>query len=265
MKHVRQPAVAGTFYPRDTAELAADARRYLEQAAPACGKDGVAPKALIVPHAGYVYSAPVAAAAYVRLAAVRDIIKRVILLGPAHYLPIQGLAASSVSSFATPLGEVPVDRRAIESLRDLPQVAVRDDAHGPEHCLEVQLPFLQIILNDFAIVPLLVGAATYGEVRDVIDRLWDGPETLFVISSDLSHYYPYETARRLDAETAAAIVALEADAIGDEQACGRAPIGGLLLAARGHGLHAVVADLRNSGDTAGSRSEVVGYGSFLFT
>jgi hypothetical protein len=218
-----------------------------------------------VPHAGYVYSAAVAATAYARLAGIRDIVRRVVLLGPAHYLPIQGLAASSASSFATPLGEVPVDQRAIESLHDLPQVAVRDDAHRPEHCLEVQLPFLQIILNDFAIVPLLVGAATYGDVRAVIDRLWDGRETLFVISSDLSHYYPYESARRLDAETAAAIVALEADAIRDEQACGRVPIGGLLLAARGRGLHAVVADLRNSGDTSGSRREVVGYGSFLFT
>jgi hypothetical protein len=265
MVTVRQAAVAGAFYPRDAAELAADARRYLEQAAPASGTDRVAPKALIVPHAGYVYSAAVAATAYARLAGIRDIVRRVVLLGPAHYVPIQGLAASSASSFATPLGEVPVDQRAIESLHDLPEVAVRDDAHRPEHCLEVQLPFLQIILNDFAIVPLLVGAATYGEVRAVIDRLWDGRETLFVISSDLSHYYPYETARRLDAETAASIVALEAEAIGDEQACGRVPIGGLLLAARDHGLHGVVTDLRTSGDTAGSRSRVVGYGSFLFT
>jgi MEMO1 family protein len=265
MVHVRQSAVAGTFYPRDAAELAAEARRYLELARPASGTDAIAPKALIVPHAGYVYSAAVAATAYARLADMRDIVSRVVLLGPAHYLPIQGLAASGAGSFATPLGEVPVDRPAIDSLHDLPQVTVRDDAHRPEHCLEVQLPFLQLILNDFAIVPLLVGAATYGEVRAVIDRLWDGRETLIVISSDLSHYYPYESARRLDAETAAAIVALEADAIRDEQACGRIPIGGLLLAARTRGLRAVLADLRNSGDTAGPRSQVVGYGSFLFT
>jgi len=265
MARVRQPAVAGTFYPRDASELAADVHRYLEQVAPASGRDGVAPKALIVPHAGYVYSASVAATAYARLVGIRDIVRRVVLLGPAHYLPIRGLAASNASSFATPLGEVPVDRRAIEGLHDLPQVAVRDDAHRPEHCLEVQLPFLQIILNDFVIVPLLVGDATHDEVREVIDRLWDGPETLIVISSDLSHYYPYETARRLDAETAAAIVALEAGAIGEERACGRVPIGGLLLAARARGLRAALADLRNSGDTAGPRGEVVGYGSFLFT
>ncbi len=265
MAHVRQSAVAGTFYPRDASELTADVRRYLEQAAPPSGTAGVAPKALIVPHAGYVCSASVAAAAYAHLAGIRDIVWRVVLLGPAHYLPIQGVAASNASSFATPLGKVSVDRRAIKDLHDLPQMVLRDDAHRPEHCLEVQLPFLQIILNDFMIVPLLVGDATYDEVRAVIDRLWHGPETLIVISSDLSHYYPYEIARRLDAETAAAIVALTADAIGEERACGRIPIGGLLLAARSRGLRAILADLRNSGDTAGPRSEVVGYGSFLFT
>jgi hypothetical protein len=265
MAQVRHPAVAGTFYPRDASELAADVRRYLERVAPAPGTDAVAPKALIVPHAGYAYSASVAAAAYARSAGARDTVRRVVLLGPAHYVPIRGLAASSASSFATPLGEVPVDRRAIGSLRDLPQVTVRDDAHGPEHCLEVQLPFLQVILHDFLLVPLVVGDATYDEVREVIERLWGGRETLIVISSDLSHYYPYERARQLDAATAAAIVALDADAIGEEQACGRIPVGGLLLAARQRGLHAVAADLRNSGDTAGPRGEVVGYGSFLFT
>ncbi len=265
MAHVRQPAVAGSFYPRNAPELAADVRRCLEQATPAPGTDGATPKAIIVPHAGYVYSASVAATAYVRLVALREIVRRVVLIGPAHYVPVHGLAASGARAFATPLGEVPVDRTANENLRDLRQVAVRDDAHESEHSLEVQLPFLQAALCDFAIVPLVVGSATYDEVRAVIDRLWDGAETLVVISSDLSHYYPYETARRLDAKTAAAIVALDADAIGEEQACGRIPIGGLLLAARARGLHAVAADLRNSGDTAGPRGEVVGYGSFLFT
>jgi AmmeMemoRadiSam system protein B len=207
----------------------------------------------------------VAATAYRRLATLRDIVRRVVLIGPAHYVPVRGLAASSARAFATPLGAVPVDRTANESLRDLRQVAVRDDAHEPEHSLEVQLPFLQAALRDFAIVPLVVGGATYDEVRAVVDRLWGGAETLVVISSDLSHYYPYETARRLDAEAAASIVALDAGAIGEEQACGRIPIGGLLLAARDRGLHAVAVDLRNSGDTAGPRDEVVGYGSFLFT
>ena len=264
MIEVRPPAVAGRFYPGDETKLSEAVRGYLEASdlAPAVDRS---PKAVIVPHAGYVYSGAVAATAYVRLAALRDIVRRVVLIGPAHYVPMRGLAACAARAFATPLGEVPVDRAAIEGLRELRLVALRGDAHEPEHSLEVQLPFLQVTLNDFAIVPLLVGDATYDDVRAVIDRLWGGPETLIAISSDLSHYHPYDTARRLDAETAAAIVALDAAAIGEERACGRVPIGGLLLAARARGLHAVAADLRNSGDTAGPRSEVVGYGSFLFT
>jgi len=264
MIEVRQPAVAGRFYPGGKAKLAEAVQGYLAERNLAPATDPP-PKAIIVPHAGYVYSGAVAATAYVRLAALRDIVRRVVLVGPAHYVPLRGLAASGAHAFATPLGDVPVDGAAIEGLRDLPQVAVRGDAHEPEHSLEVQLPFLQAVLRDIAIVPLVVGDATYGEVREVIDRLWGGPETLIVISSDLSHYHPYETARRLDAETAAAIVALDADAIGEERACGRLPIGGLLLAARARGLHAIAVDLRNSGDTAGPRGEVVGYGSFLFT
>jgi len=264
MSEVRRPAVAGSFYPASKAKLAEAVQGYLAEASLAPETDPP-PKALIVPHAGYVYSGAVAATAYAHLAGLRSIIKRVVLIGPAHYVPLRGLAASGARAFATPLGDVPADRAAVESLRDLPQVTQRDDAHEPEHSLEVQLPFLQAVLRDFAIVPLVVGDATYDAVREVIDRLWDGPETLILISSDLSHYYSYDRARRLDAETAAAVVALDADAIGEEGACGRVPIGGLLLAARARGLHAVAADLRNSGDTAGPRTEVVGYGSFLFT
>jgi len=261
MLDVRPPAVAGSFYPEDPSQLAEDVRGYLA-AVPAT--NGPAPKAVIVPHAGYIYSGPVAATAYARLAALRDVVRRVVLIGPAHYLPIRGLAASAAAAFATPLGEVPVDRAAIDGLRDLPQVVVRDDAHEPEHSLEVQLPFLQTVLGDFAIVPLVAGAASYDEVRAVLERLWGGAETLIVISSDLSHYHDYARAGRLDAETAAAILALDADAIGEERACGRIPIGGLLRVARAKGLTATSIDLRNSGDTAGPRSHVVGYGSFLF-
>jgi AmmeMemoRadiSam system protein B len=196
--------------------------------------------------------------------ALRGTVRRVVLVGPAHYLPIRGVAASGASAFRTPLGEVPVDRAAIDGLRDLPQVTVRDDAHEPEHSLEVQLPFLQTVLADVAIVPLVVGAATYDEVRAVLERLWGGSETLILISSDLSHYHDYAQARRLDADTAAAILALDGDAIGEERACGRIPIGGLLKLARAKGLTPTSVDLRNSGDTAGPRSHVVGYGSFLF-
>jgi AmmeMemoRadiSam system protein B len=261
MRHVRPPAVAGSFYPEDRSQLAEDLRGYLA-AVPAT--NAPAPKAAIVPHAGYIYSGPVAATAYVRLAALHDVVRRVVLVGPAHYLPIRGLVASAAAAFATPLGEVPVDRAAIDGLRDQPQVVVRDDAHEPEHSLEVQLPFLQTVLGDFTIVPLVAGAAAYDEVRAVLERLWGGAETLIVISSDLSHYHDYGRAQRLDADTAAAILALDADAIGEERACGRIPIGGLLRVARAKGLRATSIDLRNSGDTAGPRSHVVGYGSFLF-
>jgi MEMO1 family protein len=261
MHQVRPPAVAGSFYPGDPDRLAEDVRGYLA-AVPAT--NAPAPKAVIVPHAGYVYSGPVAATAYARLAALRDVVRRVVLIGPAHYLPIRGLAASSAGAFATPFSVVPVDRAAIDGLRDLRQVVVSDDAHEPEHSLEVQLPFLQTVLGDFAIVPLVAGAASYDEVRAVLERLWGGAETLIVISSDLSHYHDYARARRLDADTAAAILALDADAIGEERACGRIPIGGLLRVARAKALTATSIDLRNSGDTAGPRSHVVGYGSFLF-
>lgn len=263
MSSVRPSAVAGSFYPADAQELAAVVQRHLATATTAAPAIAPPPKALIVPHAGYVYSGAVAASAYVRLAPARDSIGRVVLIGPAHYLPIRGLAASGADAFATPLGDVPVDRAAIDSLGDLPQVAIRDDAHRREHCLEVQLPFLQTILKQFAIVPLVVGAAGPDEVHQVIDRLWGGPETLILISSDLSHYHDDATARRLDAATAAAIEALAPERIGDERACGRIPIGGLLLSARARGLHAVAADLRNSGDTAGPHGKVVGYGAFL--
>jgi hypothetical protein len=261
MRDVRPPAVAGSFYPKDPAELAGAVRQYLAAAPESAGP---APKAVIVPHAGYIYSGPVAATAYARLAALSESVRRVVLIGPAHYVPIRGLAASSAGAFKTPLGDVPLDRAALDELRVLPQAVVRDDAHAPEHSLEVQLPFLQTILRDFAIVPLLVGAASYDDVGAVLERLWDGPQTLIVISSDLSHYHDYATARRLDSGTAAAILALDAEAIGEERACGRIPIGGLLKAARARGLTAGAVDLRNSGDTAGPRNRVVGYGSFLF-
>ena len=188
-----------------------------------------------------------------------------VLLGPSHRVPFRGIAAPTVDYFRTPLGDIPIDRQAIQAITDLPQVSLRDDAHAWEHSLEVHLPFLQRVLGDtFTLVPLVVGDATYEEVEEVLNRLWDGDETLIVISSDLSHYHDYVTARRLDTATSAAIEALDPYAIDYEQACGRIPVGGLLLAARDHGLHARTLDLRNSGDTAGPRDQVVGYGAYAF-
>ena len=260
MTTIRHPAVAGTFYPVDEQALDAMVTQYLEAVHPS----GPVPKAIIVPHAGYVYSGPVAAAAYARLLAVRERITRVVLLGPAHWVAVRGLAGSSADEFVTPLGHVPVDRAAMTTVLALPQVDICDDAHGPEHSVEVQLPFLQVVLETFTAVPLVVGEATPAEVGEVLELLWGASETLIVISSDLSHYYDYDTARRLDRATSRAIEALRPADIGVEQACGRCAIQGLLQVVPRHDLRAETIDVRNSGDTAGPTDRVVGYGAYAF-
>jgi MEMO1 family protein len=261
MTATRPPAVAGSFYPAEAGTLRAMIAAYLREASPS----GPPPKAIIAPHAGYIYSGPVAASAYAHLATVRKTITRVVLLGPAHWVALRGLAASSAEAFATPLGVIPVDRQALDRTLVLPQVHPLDAAHSREHCLEVHLPFLQEVLGEFSLVPLVVGEVTAEEVGEVLDVLWGGSETLIIISSDLSHYYDYATAKRLDEAASRAIEALRPEDIRDEQACGRYPIRGLLYAARKHGLRARTVDLRNSGDTAGPRDEVVGYGAYIFT
>lgn len=275
MSQLRRPAVAGLFYPDDPAQLVSLVRDYLDAAARAArGAQPPAqtpvqpsarpPKALIAPHAGYVYSGPVAGFAYADIAPVAERITRVVLLGPAHRLAFRGLAYCSAERFASPLGEVAVDRAAIDTIADLAQVQQLDAAFDGEHCLEVQLPFLQVLLARFRIVPLLVGAARDTEVAEVLQRLWGGSETLIVVSSDLSHYLDYASARRIDQQTSEAICALRPDAITSDQACGRSPIAGLLLEARRRGLTAALLDQRSSGDTAGPRDRVVGYGAYAF-
>lgn len=261
MISIRQAAVAGQFYPGTARDLTVAVERYLSQATPPAGP---APKAIIAPHAGYIYSGPVAATAYARLRPAAGRIRRVVLLGPCHRVPLRGLALSSAQAFATPLGNVPVDTEACQRLLTLPQVHIFDETHFQEHSLEVHLPFLQVVLDEFSLVPLVVGDATAAEVAAVLDAAWGGPETLIVVSSDLSHYQGYDAARRLDQATCRAIESLDAGAIGPEQACGRIPVGGLLHLARQRDLSAVTVDLRNSGDTAGPRDRVVGYGSWLF-
>lgn len=261
MHDVRPAAVAGMFYPDSAARLATDVRAYLA-AVPALA--GAPPKAVVVPHAGYVYSAAVAASAYARVAPLRGRVTRVVLLGPTHRVAVRGLALPRAHAFATPLGEVPVDAAAVALARTLPQVVVSDAAHALEHALEVQLPFLQSVLGGFSLVPFAVGDATPDEVAAVLDALWGGPETLVVVSSDLSHYHRYADAARIDRATADAVLALSAT-LDHEQACGATPVNGLLLCARRRGLSPALLDLRNSGDTAGDRSRVVGYASFAFT
>ena len=263
MSTVRAAAVAGLFYPGAPSALAADVRAHLAAAETSGAAGRAAPKAIIVPHAGYIYSGSIAGNAYARLAAVRATIRRVVLFGPAHRAWVRGLALPSVQAFATPLGEVEIDREAAGAALRLPQVVQSDAAHAQEHSLEVQLPFLQQVLDSFRIVPFAVGDASPREVAEVIELLWGGAETLIVISSDLSHYHRYTEARATDRATADAILALSA-VLDHEQACGATPINGLLVAARHHRLHPELLDLRNSGDTAGDKSRVVGYASFAF-
>jgi len=256
---IRRAAVAGMFYPAGAAELREMVEGFLDQAR--C--DEPPPKAMIAPHAGYIYSGAVAASAYARLRNRRRPIERVVLLGPAHRVGFYGVAASSADYFETPLGDVPLDREAIERVVSLSDVFVFDPAHEQEHSLEVHLPFLQVALGDFALVPLVVGSGEAAEVDRVIEALWGGDETLIVVSSDLSHYHDYQTARRMDERTTRAIEALEPGKIRPEQACGRLPIQGLLNAVQRHGLQCRNIDLRSSGDTAGPRDQVVGYGAYV--
>ena len=261
---IRPAAVAGMFYPAQKEVLAKSVLAMLEAARAAKAPPHSAwPKAIIVPHAGYVYSGPTAAVAYARLAAGRTMIKRVVLLGPVHRVPVRGLALPGADVFATPLGEIVLDQAAINALTALRQVVVSPAAHAAEHSLEVQLPFLQAVLDDFKLVPLAVGDATPAEVAQVLEALWGGPETLIVISSDLSHFLPYATAQAVDRETAQDIADL-AGPLTHEQACGGTPINGLMLAAKRHRLTPEMLDLCNSGDTAGDKHRVVGYASFAF-
>lgn len=260
MNAIRPPAVAGMFYPAAAATLQADVDRLLAAAPiPAMAQ----PKALIVPHAGYIYSGPTAARAYAALAPWRATIRRIVLLGPTHRIAVRGLALPASDAFATPLGEVRIDVAARAALADLPQVVVSDPAHAQEHSLEVHLPFLQRALDDFSLLPLAVGQASPEAVAEVLERLWGGPETLLVISSDLSHFLPYAAAQQVDGVTCRHILKLATD-IDPHQACGAFPVNGLLLAAQRHGLRPTLLDLCNSGDTAGDRQRVVGYAAFIF-
>jgi AmmeMemoRadiSam system protein B len=259
MTQIRKPAVAGCFYPEDRAELQAMVARMLNGAATT---PGPAPKALIVPHAGFVYSGAVAASAYARLSPYCERYRRVVLLGPSHRVAVPGVATSSASAFRTPLGDVPLDRPLIESL-GAQGVCRSDDAHRLEHSLEVQLPFLQAVLPEFSLVPLAVGAARPESVAALLETLWNGDGTLIVISSDLSHFLGYADARRRDRVTCQAIEASEAERIGYDDACGATAVAALLIVARRRGLAIRTLDLRNSGDTAGGRDRVVGYGAWM--
>ena len=271
--NVRPAAVAGSFYPADPKRLREMVQGYLAEqitepvvasASQSRASLPTMPKAIIAPHAGYVYSGSIAGSAYRQVAALAGQVERVIMLGPAHTLAIQGAATTSAHIFQTPLGDVAIDSEALKQVQMLPQVQVLDAAHVREHGLEVQLPFLQETIGQFSLAPFVVGLSNPEAVYELIDTLWGGAETLIVISSDLSHFLDYEAAQQLDEATCAAIEQLQPEAIAREGACGRRPIQGLLLAAKKRDLSVTTLDLRNSGDTAGSKERVVGYGAWAF-
>lgn len=255
--NVRRAVVAGSFYTSDPEQLRVQISGFLAEAGV---PEGPSPKAIIAPHAGYVYSGPVAGSAYARINP--EGISRVVLIGPSHRVPFHGLAATAAASYETPLGFVPLEHPDLELLGR--NVTVNETAHAHEHSLEVHVPFLQCVLGDFDLIPLVAGEASKEQVAAVLEVLWGGAETLIVISTDLSHYHDYRTAQQLDRSTSDAILALDADGLGYENACGRIPVSGLLHLAKKKGMHAELVDLRSSGDTAGPKDQVVGYGSYVF-
>lgn len=256
---VRPAAVAGLFYPDDERQLRDMVSGYLRQARG--GAPSTPPKALIVPHAGYIYSGPIAAAAYSTVAALRERIRRIVLIGPSHRVYLRGMAVPTVEAFATPLGAVPIDRDLKAMLLERDDVIESDAPHAMEHCLEVQLPFLQILFEEFTLLPVVLGSASPHDVGAVLDTVWGADETLVLASSDLSHYHDYASAQRIDAATSAAILRYDATLTG-EQACGAVGINGLLYSTQQRGLRVQEIGRCNSGDTAGDKSRVVGYGAF---
>ena len=259
MGEIRAPAVAGTFYPLQPEALQARVRGYIQNA-----RSAAAAKAIVAPHAGYVYSGPVAGNAFSAFSALRGKVSRVVLIGPAHRAAFTGLALPQARAFATPLGILPIDEDGRNALMELPSVIASDRAHAGEHSLEVELPFIQEVLGEVLLLPIVVGDATDKEAAHVLERVWGGPETCIVVSSDLSHYYPYATAQQLDQATALAVEHLRPEQIDEERACGCIGLRALLLVARERGLRCTTLDLRNSGDTVGARDRVVGYGAFSF-
>jgi AmmeMemoRadiSam system protein B len=255
----RLPAVAGSFYPANPKQLHLMLDQYLSDAA----TDAKAPKAMIVPHAGYIYSGQIAASAYARLIKAHDLITRVVLIGPSHRLAFRGLAVSRTEAFITPLGDISVDMKSVDAIVQLPFVEYIEQAHTYEHSLEVHLPFLQEVLDSFDIVPIVAGDASPAQVSQVLEMLWGGEETLIVISSDLSHYHEYATAKQMDETTSRIIEQLQYEELVSEYACGMVPVSGLLKLAREKSLSINTIDLRNSGDTAGDKASVVGYGAYV--
>ncbi|MBT3426804.1 MAG: AmmeMemoRadiSam system protein B [Gammaproteobacteria bacterium] len=258
MDAIRQTAVAGQFYPGEALELG----QLVDQLLAAEKTAGDCPKVIIAPHAGYIYSGSTAAKAYARVANGRNRISRVVVLGPAHRIGFRGMALSDAGVFATPLGEISIDEVATEQIRALPSVVRLASAHAQEHSLEVQLPFLQRCLDHFTLVPIVVGECSADDAARVIEALWGGPETLIVLSTDLSHFLDYERAQQKDANTSRQILACS-NQLSADQACGANPLNGLLQVLSSKNLPISQLQVVNSGDTAGDKNRVVGYGAFV--
>lgn len=261
---IRKPAIAGRFYPNDASILANTVEHFLTDAQKSRDTSQPVPKVIIAPHAGYVYSGATAARAYAVIADVADSIKQVVLLGPSHHVAFKGIATPSVDAFQTPLGLVKINKKALEVLGRYPYVGVLDQAHEAEHSIEIHLPFLQTLLPDFELIPLVVGDTPPEQVAQALETVWGGPETLIVISSDLSHYHDYDTAQKLDHQTSTAIMEKRFNEIDPQGACGSRPIKGMLYTASKLGLAGTLIDVCNSGDTAGPKDRVVGYGAYHF-
>lgn len=256
----RTPAVAGIFYPGEAPALLRTVTELLNRAS----AREIRPVAIVAPHAGFTYSGPIAASAYAALHPIAADIRHVLLLGPSHRVSFEGAAVPSVALFSSPLGQVPLNRSAMDLLRRLPFISERDDAHDREHSLEVQLPFLQVVLHNFTLTPVSVGTIAPANAAEIIRPFLGRPNTLVVISTDLSHYHDYAAARALDGTTAKAILQLAFERIHSQDACGCHGLNGMLFLARELGMMAVPLDVRNSGDTAGDHARVVGYGAFAF-
>ena len=261
MLNIREPAVAGTFYPSDPEQLKQILAHYLDD----LPKAKKVPKAIIAPHAGYIYSGSIAATVYALLQQAKELINRVVLIGPSHRVGFHGLAVSTAEQFATPLGNIEIDTEAVKQIAELPFINFLDKAHEFEHSLEVHLPFLQTVLKKFTLIPVVAGNAKPEQVCQLIEKFWGEAETLIVISTDLSHFHDYETAQKLDRETSTIIEQLQFEKLDGGRACGYIPVSGLLALARKKGLQVKTLDVRNSGDTAGSgdKNRVVGYGAYV--
>jgi hypothetical protein len=260
---IRKPCVAGLFYPDDPERLDFTLNQLFESV-PENLKTGYSPHAIIVPHAGYIYSGEIAASAYSSILKRVQDIKRVVILGPSHQLALNGAACPSATHFDTPLGRIPLDVEEIARLQAQGLIEINDAAHVREHSIEVQLPFLQHILSDFKIIPIVVGLEQAMPIAALLEPFWRAKDALIVVSSDLSHYLDYYDARKMDSDTSSAIEACRWQDISPTQACGCYPMRGLLQLAQEENSSVSCIDLRNSGDTAGDKSRVVGYGAYVF-